>query len=312
MMNTEYIPRFRVAFLHPRYWLIWCGTGLICLMAFIPSDLRDPVLGWLGRLAGRLSRRARRRAEVNLTLCFPWYSRAQREQITDDMFSTVPVTTVLMAELALRGAAALRDRTHIVGADIVDRLRSENKNVIFLVPHSWGADIPAMLMAAQGIPVAAMFHNQRNPVLDYVWNSARRRFGGRLHARRDGIRPFIRSVREGYMGYYLPDQDPGPEKGVFADFFSTRKATLPVTGRLAGLTDAEIVPLFSVYDRKTHRLTVYIQMPSDACQQADAQAAARAINIITEAFVAPHPEQYVWVLKLLKTRTPGEVDPYDD
>ncbi len=89
--------------------------------------------------------------------------------------------------------------------------------------------------------------------------------------------------------------------------FSTRKATLPVTGRLAGLTDAEIVPLFS----KKHRLTVYIQTPSDACRQADTQA-ARAINIITEAFVAPHPEQYVWVLKLLKTRPPGEAEPYDD
>lgn len=54
--------------------------------------------------------------------------------------------------------------------------------------------------------MAAMFHNQGNPVFDYVWNTVRRRFGGRLHARNDGIKPFIQSVRQGYWGYYLPDQ----------------------------------------------------------------------------------------------------------
>ncbi|MCV5779311.1 lauroyl-Kdo(2)-lipid IV(A) myristoyltransferase, partial [Escherichia coli] len=78
-------------------------------------------------------------------------------------------------------------------------------------PHAWGVDIPAMLMAASGRKIAAMFHNQRNPVVDYVWNSVRRRFGGRLHARNDGIGPFVRSVRQGCRGYYLPDPDQGPE-----------------------------------------------------------------------------------------------------
>ncbi len=60
----------------------------------------------------------------------------------------------------------------------------------------------------------------------------RRRFGGRLHARNDGIKPFIQSVRQGYWGYYLPDQDHGPEHSEFVDFFATYKATLPAIGRL--------------------------------------------------------------------------------
>jgi lauroyl-KDO2-lipid IV(A) myristoyltransferase len=54
-----------------------------------------------------------------------------------------------------------------------------------------------MLMASQGQKMAAMFHNQGNKIFDYVWNTVRRRFGGRLHARNDGIKPFIQSVRQG-------------------------------------------------------------------------------------------------------------------
>ncbi|MCM5181784.1 lauroyl-Kdo(2)-lipid IV(A) myristoyltransferase, partial [Escherichia coli] len=102
-------------------------------------------------------------------------------------------------------------------------------------------DIPAMLIAASGRKMAAMFHNQRNPVVDYVWNSVRRRFGGKLHARNDGIASFVRSVRQGYWGYYLPDQDHGPEFSEFADFFATYKATLPVIGRLSRISGARII-----------------------------------------------------------------------
>ncbi|EPO6375103.1 lipid A biosynthesis (KDO)2-(lauroyl)-lipid IVA acyltransferase, partial [Shigella flexneri] len=186
-----------------------------------------------------------------------------------------------------------------------------NRNVIFLVPHGWSVDIPAMLLAAQGKKMAAMFHQQRNPVIDYVWNSVRRKFGGRLHAREDGIKPFIQSVRQGYWGYYLPDQDHGPEYSEFADFFATYKATLPIIGRLMNISQAMIIPLFPVYDEKKHLLTIEIRPPMDACiASADNKTIARQMNKTVEILVGPHPEQYVWFLKLLKTRKSNEADPY--
>ena len=70
--------------------------------------------------------------------------------------------------------------------------------------------------------MAAMFHNQGNPVFDYVWNTVRRRLVD-VCTRNDGIKPFIQSVRQG--GYYLPDQDHGAEHSEFVDFFATYKAT---------------------------------------------------------------------------------------
>ncbi len=39
-------------------------------------------------------------------------------------------------------------------------MQRNNEKVIFLVPHAWGVDIPAMLMASGGQKMAAMFHNQ--------------------------------------------------------------------------------------------------------------------------------------------------------
>ncbi|HCP1595402.1 TPA: lauroyl-Kdo(2)-lipid IV(A) myristoyltransferase, partial [Escherichia coli] len=297
--------------LSPVYWSTWFLLGMIAGISMFPPSFRDPVLAKIGRWAGRLSKKARRRATINLSLCFPEKSDTEREIIVDKMFVTALQSIVMMAELAIRGPEKFQKRVFWKGLEILEEIQHNNRNVIFLVPHGWSVDIPAMLLAAQGKKMAAMFHQQRNPVIDYVWNSVRRKFGGRLHAREDGIKPFIQSVRQGYWGYYLPDQDHGPEYSEFADFFATYKATLPIIGRLMNISQAMIIPLFPVYDEKKHLLTIEIRPPMDACiASADNKTIARQMNKTVEILVGPHPEQYVWVLKLLKTRKSNEADPY--
>ncbi|EJL1359614.1 lauroyl-Kdo(2)-lipid IV(A) myristoyltransferase, partial [Escherichia coli] len=309
--KSEFIPEFKKNYLSPVYWSTWFLLGMIAGISMFPPSFRDPVLAKIGRWAGRLSKKARRRATINLSLCFPEKSDTEREIIVDKMFVTALQSIVMMAELAIRGPEKFQKRVFWKGLEILEEIQHNNRNVIFLVPHGWSVDIPAMLLAAQGKKMAAMFHQQRNPVIDYVWNSVRRKFGGRLHAREDGIKPFIQSVRQGYWGYYLPDQDHGPEYSEFADFFATYKATLPIIGRLMNISQAMIIPLFPVYDEKKHLLTIEIRPPMDACiASADNKTIARQMNKTVEILVGPHPEQYVWVLKLLKTRKSNEADPY--
>ncbi|KAF0679300.1 lauroyl-Kdo(2)-lipid IV(A) myristoyltransferase [Enterobacter hormaechei] len=308
--NIEYIPEFEKSFRHPRNWGAWLGVYAFAGMALLPASLRDPVLGKVGRLAGRLGKSARRRAQINLLYCFPDKSDAEREAIIDDMYTTAPQAMAMMAELALKGPEKIVERVDWKGLEIIDEMRRNDEKVIFLVPHGWGVDIPAMLMASQGQKMAAMFHNQGNKIYDFVWNTVRRRFGGRLHARNDGIKPFIQSVRQGYWGYYLPDQDHGPEHSEFVDFFATYKATLPAIGRLMKVCRARVIPLFPVYDGKTHRLSIEVRPPMDDLLTADDHTIARRMNEEVEVLVGPHKEQYTWILKLLKTRKPGETEPY--
>ncbi|MDU6411418.1 MAG: lauroyl-Kdo(2)-lipid IV(A) myristoyltransferase [Yersiniaceae bacterium] len=308
--TAEFIPQFQKAFYHPRYWGIWLGTGVMAALGYVPPRVRDPLLGKIGKLAGKYARSARRRAQINLLYCMPELSEAEREQIIDQMFATAPQSMVLMAEVACRTPARVQDRIHWHGREVLDRLHAEGKNIILLVPHGWAIDIPAMLLAAEGKPVAGMFHNQSNPLVDYLWNSVRLRFGGKLHARNDGIKPFISSVRKGFWGYYLPDQDHGAEHSEFVDFFATYKATLPAVGRLMKVCRASIVPLFPVYNAAESRLDIHIRPPMDDLADADDPYIARRMNEEVENVVRPNPEQYTWILKLLKTRRPGEKEPY--
>ncbi|WP_444420512.1 LpxL/LpxP family acyltransferase, partial [Serratia marcescens] len=73
---------------------------------------------------------------------------------------------------------------------------------------------------------------------------------------------------------------------------------------------AAIVPLFLGYDGKTSMLDIYIREPMDDLAEADDPHIARRMNEEVENLVGPNPEQYTWILKLLKTRKEGEIEPY--
>ena len=308
--HAGFIPVFQRQFLHPRYWGIWLGVCFIAALTYLPARVLGPILTAVGYLAGKFIRGARRRARVNLSYCLPELSAKQREQLIDKMSVTALQSGMLMAQLCFRSPRQVLHRIRWHGKPILDELLQQGNSVILLVPHGWAIDLPAMLLAEQGRPVAGMFHHQRNPVIDYLWNRGRLRFGGRLHARERGIKFFIHSVRQGYLGYYLPDEDYGAEHSEFADFFATYKATLPVIGRLMKVCRATVLPLFPVYDNRQRRLDIFIRPPLEDLSDSDDAHIACRMNEEVESLVRPNPEQYAWTLRLLKTRRPGDVQPY--
>lgn len=123
--TPEFIPHFRAAFLSPRYWGVWLGIALMAAMAFLPLRLRDWMIGAVGRLAGRLASGARRRAQINLMLCFPQMAARRREAIIDTMFARAGQSMFLMAELTLRGPQRLLRHTHWHGGEIIEQAREQ-------------------------------------------------------------------------------------------------------------------------------------------------------------------------------------------
>ena len=54
--NIEYIPEFEKDFRHPRHWGAWIGVYAFAGLALTPAAFRDPLLGAVGRLAGKLGK----------------------------------------------------------------------------------------------------------------------------------------------------------------------------------------------------------------------------------------------------------------
>lgn len=306
--RVGYQHQFSKAFLHPKYWGVWLGVAVLCLFAYLPYRWRDKLAAKIGKIVYRyLKQKGKKqyhRANVNLRYCFPDWSAQQREQVIEQMFITVAQTMLAIGETALRPVEKLQQRSEFHGIEHVKNARANGKNVILLVPHTWSIDASGVVMHTLGMPMTGMYHPHRNPLVDWLWNRTRERFGGKMHTRQDGIKPFLADIRKGELGYFLPDEDYGEELSVYVDFFATEKATLPGLNRMAKIANAEVIPMFPIYNAEKGVYQIEILPPMQF--NGTPEQSAREMNKVIEYFVRKNPEQYVWILRLLKTRRDGE------
>ncbi|UAX43221.1 lauroyl-Kdo(2)-lipid IV(A) myristoyltransferase [Pasteurella canis] len=301
--RVGYEPHFSWSYLLPQYWAIWLGILGLLILAFVPFRLRDHLARKIGMVVAHKAKKQRHRANVNLQYCFPQWSEEQRESVIDEMFVTVTQVMLGIGEIVIRSKQHLQKRSQFVGLEHILEARSQGKNIILLVPHAWAIDASGIILHAQGMPMTSMYNPHRNPLVDWLWTLARQRFGGKMHARQNGIKPFLTHVKKGEMGYYLPDEDYGSELSVFVDFFATYKATLPGINKIARLTKAVVIPMFPRYNAVSGKYEIEIHPVMELTEEPE--QAARAMNEEIERFVTPTPEQYVWILRLLKTRKDG-------
>ncbi len=302
----SYNPTFQWSFLAPKFWGEWLLLLLLIPISLLPVSFRY----WLStKIARRLIKKRKSTtltAWVNLQLCFPDKSEQEREEILYQTLVTAGVFLSGFSLLTLRSKNWLRNQCDIQGVEHIQRALAQGQNIILLVPHTWAIDIPAVLLASQNLPVVGMVKKQRSKVLDWLMHRQRIQYGGRIYERSSGIKPFIKSVRDGYLGYYLPDQDHGPEHSVFVDFFGTTKATLPGLGKLSKVSKAVVIPIYSMINPVTGRYTVNIYPHLEHFPTGSEQDDARQMNLFIEEQASLHLEQYMWILKLLKTQKNGK------
>lgn len=296
---------FEWAFLHPRYWGVWVGILLAALLAFMPIKLRDRLARYLSTLVVKNNGRVVKRTRVNLEYCFPEKSPQEIDSIVAGTFAKAAQYLLGYSEFLVRSTKHNQSRGVMIGEENLTPLLEQGERIIILAPHAWAVDYPAVMLAAKGYKVANIMKPQKNPIAAWLMHIQRMQYGGRIFSREAGIKPFIRSINQGYIGYWLPDEDHGPKNSVFVPFFGTEKATLKGFGKMARICQAKVVPMLPAYNDQTGKYEVHILPALENFPTGDEEQDARAMNKAIEDLVTDRPEQYMWNLYLLKTQRDG-------
>lgn len=300
-----YHPTFQWRFLHPRFWLTWLGVFCALLIAFLPVCWRDKLASKIACSLLHTKSGALKRARINLEQCFPEKPLEEREHLLKRSFETAAQFFIAYGELIIRSKKHCEDRCVVSGEEHLFPLLDSGKKVIALVPHCWAIDYAGIMLTAKGYKTVAMIRTQKNPILNWLIHRQRIRYGARVYCRTSGIKPFMRAIKEGHLGYYLPDEDLGARHSVFTPFFASNKATMKGLGKLAKVTDATVVPMLPAYNTETGKYELFISPPLENFPTDSEESDALIMNQALEAMIGKHPEQYMWVLNLLRTRPDG-------
>ncbi|MDF2644080.1 MAG: htrB, partial [Pseudomonas sp.] len=90
-------PRFQARFLHPRFWLLWLGLGLLWLIVQLPFRVLLVIGRALGGAMYWVATDRKYIAARNLELCFPHLSEAERTRLLKDNFASTGIAFFEMA-----------------------------------------------------------------------------------------------------------------------------------------------------------------------------------------------------------------------
>lgn len=282
---------------------------LLWLLHFLPL----PVLGRIGNAVGWLMYYAipkrRKIALVNLRLCMPELSEAERVALARRHFQAYSRSVWERGILWWASEARLR-RLITVEPGPVPVAEMTGQPTILLCPHFVCLDVAGASIAMVA-SASSMYVQQKNATFDRVLRAGRARFKPvKLFTRQDGIKPILRALRDKLPYFMLPDMDFGEKDAEFVPFFGIQAATLTATARIAATTGAQVMPVIATFLPNYQGWRVKFYPVWDNYPGDDMVAATRRMNEFIEERVREAPAEYFWTHKRFKTRPNGEPSLY--
>ena len=252
-----------------------------------------------------ISHKRRDIAKINIDICFPQFSKNERKKILKENFKSSGIAFFEMSVSWFWPKKRLAKLTKIEGLDELKKITNEGQGIILLALHFTTLEIGAALLG-QKIPIDGMYRMHKNKVFDYIQRKGRERHNkDSIAFEREDLRGMIRSLRNGRIVWYAPDQDYGRKQSIFVPFFGVQAATVPATTTFARLGNAKVCPFIQkrLPNNEGYQLIIYPPLndfPSD--QEED----CIRINRWIEKAISENPEQYLWAHRRFKTRPEGE------
>lgn len=292
-------PKFTLAFLGPKYWLIWVGAAILYAITWLPF----PVIRMLGRANGRLlAKLAKKRVKVahrNIELCYPHLSEQERKALVDE---NIARTGMAMFETAMGWwwpTWRVKKHSSVEGIEYAREALASGQGVFAMALHNVNIEFACRALGLFQ-PSIAFYRKHNNPLIDYLQYHGRNRSNKYMIHKRNA-RALLAALEAGELCIYLPDQDYGRSQSIFVPFGGVED-TATTTATLMFIRRSTSLPLLvtSQYTDTGYKIKFY--PPIQDLREKDDVQALTELNANIADIILEQPESYLWMHKRFKTR----------
>ncbi len=288
----------------PRYWPTWILLASMWIAAHLPFFMQIKIGQFLGLISYYFARERRHICEVNIRLCFPELSPREQRQLVRRTFLSNGIGLIEIAISWYRSPKDYESRLKVSGLENLQAAMENGKGVLLVCAHFTTIEIAAFLSNLVH-KMDVTYRPNDNPLFQGAMFNGRVRHYDHVYDRKD-VRGAIKSLKDGRILWYAPDQDYGAKHSVFVPFFGNQAATITATSRFSKIGNASVV-FFSHYraeDNSGYHL-IYSPALNNFPSEDDAADATR-INSLIEDAVRKQADQYMWLHKRFKTQEAGK------
>jgi KDO2-lipid IV(A) lauroyltransferase len=297
-------------YLSPMTWPTWVGFGILRVVCCLPVPVALALgrgLGWLAHLLGGKRRAIVRR---NLELCFPELSGDERDHLERQHFAALGMSVIEMGLGRWANDERLTAITSIEGVSHVLQAVNDGRGVILLSAHFTTLELSGRVMKLNLPPFDAVYRKSRNPFTTEMLRAGRERSAASIIEKRD-IKTMVRSLREGRIVWYAPDQSYNRKGAEVIDFFGVPSMHTTATSALARLGKAVTIPYFP-QRLPNGQYHLKILPPLEDFPSDDPIADTKQYVHVLEEHIRLCPEQYLWVHRKFKDLPNSYPDYYAD
>ena len=282
-------------------------SALLHTAARLPLPLLHSFGTGIGWLLWCFPNQQKKIAAKNLQLCFPHISNRERRSFLRQCLCHNVKTVLELGPLWLwPGEQVLSLVRSSHGEDAWHESLRNGQGAIVLTPHLGAWELTGLYIASRS-PLTSLYRPSRlGGQFDKLVLQGRERLGNRLvPTEAAGVKRLLQAIRNGEAAGILPDQDPGPDNGLFIPFFGHPANTMLLLSRLAIRCNA---PVFIAYAERLPRgrgFRLHFDALPDSIRQEPLERSAEVLNQAIEQAIRQHPEQYLWTYKRFKQRPPG-------
>ncbi len=286
--------------------LLWAATATVATLPRAPAFRFGRAIG---RLAGVVSTRQRKRVERHIELAFPDKSAAWRRRLVRATFAFMGENFVEVSRLSRSDPEEILKRVEIEGEEHLAAAREAGRGALLVTGHVGCWELMAAVIGVRGHPLHVIARELYDSRMDRLIVSCRRRFGIQTIRReeRGAAREILGVLKRGEILGILIDVDI-KAPGAFVPFFG-RDAWTP-TGAAAFSLRAKAPVVMGFIHREGARYVIRFDPPLPP-KEIGGKAedlrvnTARYTSRIEEA-IRRHPEQWVWThRRWRRVRGPG-------
>ena len=187
----------------------------------------------------------------------------------------------------------LSNYLNIEGQDIIDELKKNNENVIFVSGHFNNFELMAMHLENSGIKLAAIYRPLNNFFLNKTMEEIRKNHICKIQIKKgkSGTREIVKLIKNGYSIALMIDQR--VTEGILCKFFDREAFTTTIPAQTVKKYNLKVVPVY-IERSKKYYFKVKINDPIIFNNHLSIHDITYALNTKLENMIKKNPDQWIW------------------
>ena len=238
--------------------------------------------------------RSNKISNTNIALAMPSADENARKKIIENMWVNYgKILSEYMFIKNFRTDTKYSEKINILNKDVLDKIKSKNKPVIFVSGHFNNFELMAMSFEKSSINLAAVYRPLNNIFLNPIMEKIRKKYicKNQIKKGKSGNRELLKFFKNNVSIALMIDQR--VSQGIESNFFNKKALTTTIPAQFVKKFNAEIVPVY-IERIENDNFNIKFFDPIRFKEDQNTNQITEKLNKILEEMILKNPDQWIW------------------